>query len=65
MGEQLPERLPMGHMGMNPAAAQATMRTPSPARPNPRDSRAMEQAILSQRMGIGSVPPRRNGGRTK
>ena len=55
----------MGQMGMNPAAAQATMRTPAPTRPNPLAGRAMEQAMLGQRMGIGSVPPRKKGGRTK
>lgn len=65
MGSGMPDRLPMEHMGMNPAAAQATMRTPAPTRPNPAMNQALQQAMLNQRGGIGSVPPRKKGGRTK
>lgn len=55
----------MGHMGMNPAAAQATMRTPAPTRQNPAIARAMEQAMTNQRSGIGAVPPHKKGGRVR
>lgn len=59
-----PERIPMGMMGMNPAAMQSMARSPAPARPNPVAPRMAEQAALAQRPGIGSVPPRKKGGRT-
>lgn len=54
----------MGMMGMNPAAMQSMARAPAPARPNPVAPRMAEQAALAQRQGIGSVPPRKKGGRT-
>jgi len=60
-----PERIPMGYVGMNPAAIQAGMRTPAPIRTNPTAPRLAEQAALAQRQGIGSVPPRSKGGRNK
>lgn len=59
-----PERIPMGQIGMNPAAMQAMSRSPAPMRPNPAAPRLAEQAALAQRQGIGSVPPRKRGGRT-
>lgn len=66
MGETKVERLPMGQMGINPLAAQATMRSPTPQRPNPALYREAENMALAQRGGIGSVPPvpgRKKGGR--
>lgn len=59
------EQVPMGYMGMNPAAVQAGMRTPAPMRPNPGAARLGEQAATAQRMGIGAVPPHKKGGRVK
>ena len=59
-----PDRIPMGMLGMNPAAMQAMSRAPAPNRPNPIAPRLAEQAALAQRQGIGSVPPRKRGGRT-
>lgn len=58
-----PERIPMGIMGMNPAAMHAISKSPAPARPDPGMPRMAEQAALVQRQGIGSVPPRKRGGR--
>jgi hypothetical protein len=66
MGETRNERLPMGQMGMNPLAAQASMRMPMLQRPNPSLAREAEDMALAQRRGIGSVPPvpgRKKGGR--
>ena len=59
-----PDRIPMGMLGMNPAAMQSMERNPAPLRPNPVAPRFAEQAALAQRQGIGSVPPRKRGGRT-
>lgn len=59
-----PERIPMGMMGMNPAAMHAMSKSPAPISPNPAAPRMAEQAALAQRQGIGSVPPRKRGGRT-
>jgi hypothetical protein len=59
-----PERIPMGSIGMNPAAMHAMSRLPATERPNPVAPRLAEQAALAQRGGIGSVPPRKKGGRT-
>lgn len=58
-------QIPMGYMGMSPAAVQAGSWTPAPMRPSPGAARVGEQAAVAQRMGIGAVPPHKKGGRVK
>lgn len=50
---------------MTPAAQDYMAKTMVPAQPNPRAGRMAEQAAMATRAGIGTVPPRNKGGRTK
>ena len=60
-----PGSFPTGYFGMTPAAQDYASKTMVPARPNPRAIKVAEQAALATRGGIGTVPPRNKGGRTK
>jgi len=64
-GETPPGGFPTGYAGMTPAAQDYAAKTAIPARPNPIAGRMAEQAAMSNRAGIGTVPPRNKGGRTK
>jgi hypothetical protein len=64
-GEMPPGSFPTGYAGMTPAAQDYAAKTAVPTHPDPRAIGMAEQSALATRTGIGAVPPRRKGGRTK